>query len=373
MVRLSTDILVEMTSRSLETMTQQLEEVEQQLKESPEYLRMSLSSAMALRLRRGLFHRNAKSPCVNLLMTYEKGCFANCAYCGLARERSGEYVDKSFIRVEWPVYSLDEIIERIQKYQRTDIKRVCISMITNRRGPADLVTVLSRLRPAIDIPISLLVSPTITSESDLINFREGGADRIGIAVDTATPELFDHIRGKSARGPHKWDAYWEKIETAMKVFGNENVGVHFVVGLGETEKKMIASIQRVRDMGGGTHLFSFFPESESRLADRPQPSMGQYRRIQLGRHIIDEGLGNMKDFTFELSGRISDFGLSEDELNKVIESGEPFRTSGCRGEDGEVACNRPYANSLPGPDIRNYPFSPGESDIARIKEQLWAD
>ncbi len=354
-------------------MSQQLQAVEQEVKESPEYLRMSLSSAMALRLRRGLFHRNAKCPCINLLMTYEKGCVGNCGYCGLARERSGTYVDKSFIRVEWPVYSLDEIIENIQKYQKTEVQRVCISMITNTRGPEDLVSILHEMRPAIDIPISLLVSPTIMSESDLVNFKECGVDRIGIAVDTATPELFDNIRGKSARGPHDWGKYWEKIETTMRVFGNENVGIHFVVGLGETEKEMIAAIQRVHKMGGGTHLFSFFPENESRFADRPQPPMGQYRRIQLGRYLIDEGLGNMESFAFEPSGRISDFGLSEDELNRVIELGEPFETSGCRGEDGEVACNRPYANSLPGPDVRNYPFAPNEGDIERIKEQLWTD
>lgn len=352
-------------------MSQQLQTTEQEVKESPEYLRMSLSSAMALRLRKGLFHRNARSPCVNLLMTYDEGCFANCAYCGLARERSGKYVDKSFIRVEWPIYSLDEIIESIQKYQGSEIKRVCISMITNRRGPADLVPILRKLRPAIDIPISLLVSPTIISESDLANFKEGGADRIGIAVDAATPELFDQIRGKAARGPHRWDTYWEKMETAIEVFGSENVGVHFIVGIGETEKEMTQAIQRVRDVGGSTHLFSFFPESGSRLADRPQPSMGQYRRIQLGRYIIDEDQGNMKDFTFDPSDRISDFGLPEDELNRIIDSGKPFETSGCPGEDGEVACNRPYANSVPGPDVRNYPFRPRESDITRVREQLW--
>jgi len=351
-------------------MSQQLQATEQDIKESPEYLRMSLSSAMALRLRGGRFYRGAKSPCVNLLMTYNEGCFANCAYCGLARERSGKYVDKSFIRVEWPVYSLDEIIESIQKYQESEIKRVCISMITNRRGPADLVTVLRRLRPAIDIPISLLVSPTVISESDLANFKEEGADRIGIAVDAATPELFDQIRGKAARGPHRWDTYWEEIRSAMRVFGSENVGVHFIVGIGETEREMIGVIQRVHDMGGSTHLFSFFPESGSRFADRSQPPMGQYRRVQLGRYIIDEGLGNMKDFTFDPSDRLSNFGLPEDELNQIIESGKPFETSGCPGEDGEVACNRPYANSAPGPDIRNYPFSPRESDIARIREQL---
>jgi biotin synthase len=81
----------------------------------------------------------------------------------------------------------------------------------------------------------------------------------------------------------------------------------------------------------------------------------------------------MRDFTFGPSDSISDFGLSEDELNRVIDSGKPFETSGCPGEDGEVTCNRPYANSVPGPDVRNYPFSPRESDIARIREQLWAN
>ena len=60
-------------------MSQQIkiEEQEVEVKESPDYLRMSLSSAMALHLRGGRFYRNAKSPCVNLLMTYNEGCFAN--------------------------------------------------------------------------------------------------------------------------------------------------------------------------------------------------------------------------------------------------------------------------------------------------------
>jgi biotin synthase-related radical SAM superfamily protein len=348
--------------------------VDQQLqnkKESPEYLRMSLSSAMALGLRKGLFYRNTKSPCVNLLMTYNEGCFANCAYCGLARERSGKYVEKSFIRVEWPVYSLDEIIENIQKYEKSNIQRVCISMITNRRGSDDLITILQKLRPAINIPISILVSPTVISESDIINFRGTGTDRIGIALDAATPEVFDQVRGKTARGPHRWELYWEKIESAMNVFGSHNVGIHLIVGIGETEKEMIQTIQRIHDMGGSTHLFSFFPESGSQFADLKQPPIGQYRRIQLGRYIIDEDMGNMRDFTFDSDDKISSFRLSEDKLNTIIDSGKPFETSGCPDETGETVCNRPFANDLPGQDIRNYPFRPTENDLVRIRYQLW--
>lgn len=344
---------------------------EQELKESPEYLRMSLSSAMALGLKKGRFYRNAKSPCVNLLMTYSQGCFANCAYCGLARERSGKYADKSFIRVEWSVYSLDEIIEKIQKYQKIEIKRVCISMITNVQGSEDLITIIQRLKPAINIPISVLVSPTVISESDMIKFRDAGADRIGIALDCVTPEIFHQVRGKAAQGPHRWETYWKRIDEAMRVFGSQNVGIHLIVGLGETEKEMIQIIQKIHDMGGSTHLFSFFPENGSKFADRQQPPMGQYRRVQLGRYIIDEGIGNMKDFSFDSDDRISDYGLSEDKFNEVIDSGKPFETSGCPDETGEVVCNRPYANSMPGPDIRNYPFHPTESDIARIRCQLW--
>lgn len=65
-----------------------------------------------------------------------------------------------------------------------------------------------------------------------------------------------------------------------------------------------------------------------------------------------------------------DFGIGADQFDAVIDSGEPFRTSGCPGYDGEVACNRPYANSRPGPNIRNYPFPPTPEDIRRIRSQM---
>ena len=53
-----------------------------------------------------------------------------------------------------------------------------------------------------------------------------------------------------------------------------------------------------------------------------------------------------------------------------IDTGEPFRTSGCIGRDGQGACNRPFGNSPPGPDIRNYPFPPTTEDVARIRSQM---
>ena len=340
-----------------------------EIRESPEYLRMSLAAAMTLDLKPGIFYRDAALHCINLLLTYPEGCRARCAYCGLSGSRPGPDSKKSFIRVSWPTYALNEIIERISARQNR-VKRICISMITRQRALADTKAICRQLREAFDIPVSLLISPTLVKPSDLKDFRDAGADKIGVAIDLATPVLFDRFRGNGVRGPHKWESYWGCLSDAIQVFGRGKAGAHIMVGMGETEEEMSGILQRVRDMGGSTHLFSFYPEEGSNLSGIDPPPLGQYRRIQIARYLIDQDIANYLDFSYDSACRITDFGLAPEALDRIIDLGEPFRTSGCTGYDGQVACNRPFANSRPGPDMRNYPFKPTRSDINRIRKQI---
>lgn len=337
--------------------------------ESPESLRMSLAAAMTLGFKQGLFYRGARLYCINLLLTYEDGCIARCAYCGLNGKREGAYREKSFIRVTWPTYSVNDIIEHIRS--RCDrVKRICISMVTRRRAVAHTAEICSRLRESFDIPVSLLIAPTVLDRADLVSFRNAGADKIGVAVDLATEELFDRYRGKGVGGPHRWESYWSCLEDAVRLFGRGNAGPHLMVGMGETEADMCGVLQRARDMGGFSHLFSFFPEAGSAMENHPVPPMDQYRRVQLARYLIDNDLSRADRMRWNDHGRIVDFGLPVEVLDRVIDSGEPFRTSGCTGYDDSVACNRPFANSRPGPDMRNYPFAPTVEDVARIRCQM---
>lgn len=337
--------------------------------ESPNNLRMSLAASMTLGLKNGLFYRDAKSPCINVLLTYESGCAGNCAYCGLSNKRAGEYDDKSFIRVGWPSYDLEEIIEKI-KEKKEKVSRICISMITNRKGIADTEYLTKIFREKLSIPVSILIAPTILTKADLENFKNAGADRIGISFDTATPELFNKFRGKEVHGPHLWDQYWSCFTEAVAVFGTRMVGAHLIVGLGETEQEMLSTIQKVYDMGGETHLFSFFPEGSSQMSDFVQPSMEQYRRIQLATYMINNAYGTYNLFQFTEGGQLKNFGLSRDVLLSLIESGKPFMTGGCPDIKGNVACNRPYSNSRPSEEIRNFPFIPEPTDIENIKQEL---
>jgi biotin synthase len=334
-------------------------------------VRISLAAAMTLGLEPGLFYRGARLGCINLLQTHEKGCTARCAYCGLTQERDGDYSSKGFIRVKWPTLPFTTVLDAMDGTQER-FSRICISMITRKHAASELVSLARRIRDRLDTPLSGLISPTVTQKDDLEAMHEAGIDRIGIAVDTATPELFDAMRGRSIRGPHRWERYWQVFREGLEVFGTGMVGCHLICGLGESEREMAERFQFVRELGGCTHLFSFFPEPGSPLEDRTPPPMGQYRRIQLARHLIDEGIAEAGGFRYDGDGRILSFGLDEAVLDEVVSSGTPFRTSGCPGNDGCVACNRPFANSRPGPDLRNYPFSLEADDVRKVREELWS-
>jgi lipoyl synthase len=337
--------------------------------ESPEHVRMSLAAAMTLGFKKGLFYRNAELHCVNLLLTYASGCSARCSYCGLSSGRSGTYDKKSFIRVTWPTYPVTEIIKRIAG-RRDRVKRICISMITNKRAVRDTGQLCVRLRDAFGIPVSILVSPTLLSREDLVAYRAAGADKIGVAIDLATRTLFEQYRGRGVSGPHRWDTYWARLADALDIFGRGNAGPHLMVGMGESERQMCRTLQKARNMGARTHLFSFFPEANSALSESSPPPIAGYRRVQLARYLIDNRLAEEDQFRYDDSDRITGFGVSPPSLFEIVDSGEPFRTSGCTGYDGEIACNRPFANSRPGPNIRNYPFLPTANDLMRIRKQL---
>ncbi len=335
--------------------------------ESPEYVQTSLAASMALGFQPARFRRASYLTGLNLLVTYPGGCVAQCGFCGLSHQREVEEGKRTFIRVDWPTYKVDDIIARM-KADGGQLRRVCVGMITHRRAFDDMNTIIRRFHDEVGRPISALIAPTLIRPLDrLVEIREAGGDMIGVAVDAATPELFDRYRGSGVGGPHKWDHYWAAVEESVRALGRHQVGVHLIVGLGETEQEMIATIQRAEDMGAHTHLFSFFPERGTPMDDHPQPKYGQYRRVQLARYIINKDYGRCDDMDFNDQGQVVAFGVETEEL---IRYGEPFVTSGCPGPDGHVACNRPFGNERPGRPIRNYAFVPEPEDVALIRYQL---
>jgi len=338
--------------------------------QSPEYVQISMAAAKALGYFPNTFRRNSHSRGLNTLVTYDQRCVAHCAYCGLNQVRDVDEDQRTFIRVPWPTYAVSEIIERL-KSDGGQLRRVCVGMITHPRAFDDMNAIIRRFRTEAGRPVSALISPTAIGDPRRLSAtRDAGADIVTVAVDAATPELFERYRGKGVHGPHDWGLFWDTLAESGRLFGRGKAGVHLIVGLGETEEEMIAAIQRAHDLGAHTHLFSFFPEAGTSLDGHGQPSYGQYRRVQLARYLIDREMARGEQMTFDAQGRIVAFGADDAVLEEAIQFGEPFMTSGCPGEDGRVACNRPFGNERAGRPIRNYAFEPEIEDVALIRYQL---
>jgi len=341
---------------------------------SPEYVQMSTAAAITLGLVPGRMHRTACTHCLNLLVTYPEGCRANCAYCGLARHReeARDYADRNFIRVDWPTARYDEVIARVKAGgDHGQFQRMCISMITHPNSDADTYLLLEQwVREVPHIPVSILSNPTTMEKADLARLKQMGADIFTVALDAVTPQIFERTRGKTVDSPHRHEKYWQAIEWAAEVFGPEKFGAHLICGMGETERELLEVAQKIKDMGGHNHMFAFFPERGSLMEDWPACDRGQWRRVQFARFIIDYAGGHLRDMRFNDQGQVVGFGLPEDKLADLIDSGKPFQTSGCPGRDDDVsACNRPYGDSSPS-DILSFPFALDRTDVEIVKRQM---
>jgi biotin synthase len=344
---------------------------------SPEYVQMSTAAALTLGIMTGKMYRCECTRCLNLLLTYPEGCRANCAYCGLARHREAErdYADRNFIRVDWPAVPLDTTIDIVARQgEKTPFHRMCISMITHPRSDEDTVTVLKKWTARIDpaaIPVSILSNPTTMTRADVKRLKDLGADIFTVALDAATPEIFERTRGKGVQSMHSWKKYWEILMDAREIFGAQKFGAHIIVGMGETEHDVLSLVQRLVDLGGHSHMFCFFPEKGSLMDHLPATDRGQWRRVQLARYLIDYREGRVENMRFDEQGRVVDFGFSESEVEETIARGVAFRTSGCPGKFAEdvSACDRPYGDSPPS-NIASFPFPPNKSDLRKIRRQL---
>lgn len=346
------------------------------LMRSPDYVQVSTAAAITLGLAPGALFGCSCTRCLNLLLTYPEGCRANCAYCGLARHREGasDYADRNFIRVDWPSLRVDDLIARVADDPDTPFHRMCISMITHPRSEADTFAVLrawtDRIAPS-QVPVSILSNPTTMTRQDVATLDRLGAEIFTVALDAATPAIFDATRGRAMASPHTWAGYWARLMDAADIFGPGRFGAHVIIGMGETEHQALALVERLVGIGGSSHLFCFYPERGSLMDHLPATPRAQWRRVQLARYLIEFRGLRLRHMRFDTEGRVTDFGLPQAELDALVAEGTAFRTSGCPGKfRADIsACDRPYGDSPPR-DIASYPFQPGEQDLARIRAQL---
>lgn len=325
-----------------------------------EKIRISVGSASVLGL--GSLPQFKNPPTTCYIMTFKEGhCIANCGFCPQARS-SKSSVEK-LSRVNWPIFKFKDFLTKL-KYMpfSKKFKRICIQTLNYPENFNDLIEIVTHIKIYSDIPISVAVPPL--PKEKLRELKIKGVQRVGIALDGASPEIFEMIKGKDIGGPYTWKEHFQKLKEALEIFSHGFVSTHIIIGLKETEKQVIELIEELYNLGIIVSLFAFTPIKGTRFENIQQPSIKSYRKLQLGRFLIYSNGKKANDFTFNMKGEIINININKKELNVIINETDCFLTSGCPG------CNRPFYTSKPSGPIYNYPRLLTEKEKIEVYEIL---
>jgi biotin synthase len=327
--------------------------------ELPERIRVSTGSAIVLGLLKGRL--DAKPTTIYLLTCSNDKCSANCGFCPQARASNSKADMLS--RVTWPIFPTGQVVDGIERTVREGaIERVCFQTLNYPEVFEEVLFLVRELKSRVTVPISVSCQPL--NPEELKTLAEAGVNRVSIALDAATEEIFDKVKGQGIGGHYRWEKQRKALEEAVRVLGEGSVSTHLIVGLGETEKELCQTVQWCVNSGVYPALFAFTPIPGTTLEDSPPPSLSRYRRVQVAHYLLTHRKTQGKNMDFDDSGRVMNFGISKKQLREIIETGKPFLTSGCMG------CNRPYYNERPGGTLYNYPRQPRSAEITEAKKLL---
>lgn len=325
------------------------------------HIRVSSGSAVVLGLING---RLNAEPTTAYLLTFSGGkCTANCGFCSQAR--SSQSRANLLSRVVWPVFPTGDVLDKLaSSADKGNIKRICIQALNYPSVLDDVVALVKQIKMrGLRTPISVSCQPL--SRAEVERLAEAGVERMSIPLDAATKHVFDRVKGHLAEGPYDWYTQKDALLKAVEVLGKAKVSTHLIVGLGESEKDMVQTIQWCVDKGIHPALFSFTPIRGTALETNCPPHINRYRRVQLARYLINERKTRFEKMSFTAEEeRIANFGVPQDQLTKAIQLGIPFVTSGCPN------CNRPYYNEKPSGPVYNFPTQPTPQEIEEIKSQF---
>ena len=308
-------------------------------------IRVSIGSASVLGLGKVAKFKDPPTTCY--IMTYKDGhCIANCGFCPQARSSCSS--EEMLSRVSWPVYDFNDFLSKFKFLKSSHkFKRICVQTLNYPENFKDLIEIVTQIRHHTDIPISVAIPPM--SKEKLRKLKTIGVQRVGIALDGTTPEIFNKVKGSGVNGPYRWDQHIENLIEALAIFSEGFVSTHLIIGLGETEREVIERIIELNNLKILVSLFAFTPIKGTKFESKKPPSLLSFRKLQLGRYLIVDKGKYFQHFNFNMKGNIVNININKMELQNIIYNTDAFLTSGCPG------CNRPYYTSKPSGPIYNYP------------------
>ncbi|NLI74104.1 MAG: radical SAM protein [Euryarchaeota archaeon] len=164
-------------------------------------------------------------------------CIYSCKFC--TSPRLDKRITKSL--------DSDRIVDMIlTSYHRGGLKAVALTSAVEsspQKTVDRMIEIVKRVRKELPtMPIG--VEPYVDCLEQIDSLREAGADEIKLNIETYDREIFDKVCGEL-----DFDWILEAIAYAAKVFGHGKVTSNVILGMGETDEKLLEGIEALAMRG----------------------------------------------------------------------------------------------------------------------------
>lgn len=160
---------------------------------------------------------------------------------------------------------------------------------TPDRGALVLCESAEAVKAAVPLPLQVQCEPP-DSDSWFQRLKDSGADTLGMHIEVIGDALRRQILPGKAEVP--MSRYWDAFEAAVAVFGRGQVSTYLLAGLGDSRDLLLATSQRLLELGVYPFVVPFVPIAGTPLEDHPPPSAGFMQSVlqPLGAMVRGAGL-----------------------------------------------------------------------------------
>ncbi len=295
--------------------------------------------------------RQKEVPTTGYVMLGEN-CVYNCFFCNQGKNSYGSKDKLS--RVTWPSCDFESFKQGLIVGEKNGLRRLCIQEVTTRdKNFKELRNnIISVVNKETSLPISL--SSNVMNLKDVEELFETGVEKLGISLDVCNPTRYKEYKGGS------YEARLDLIKAAAERFPGK-VSTHIIVGLGESDRELLWTIDKLANSGVNIALFAFTPLKGTPLSNHNPPNVLRYRKIQAASYLIVNQLISFEQLIFSIPSPgccdvksdendcLVGIDISLENFKAWLSQGDAFKTTGC------LDCNRPYYNERPGATPFNFP------------------
>lgn len=238
---------------------------------------VSLGTAAVL----GLCRLRAETLPTTAYLLVGNRCVMNCTFCAQARESTARA--DALSRVIWPSYPAHEVLTALT---HAPVKRVCLQVPVTRGYLEQTVALVQHIRESTPVPICTAIYARDLHRMQML--LDAGVERVTLALDAACQRVYQIVRGGD------WTRRLALLREAAQTHPGR-IGTHLIVGLGETEAEMLATLQQMVDWGVTVGLFAFTPLAGTAMTGREPPPLASYRRVQAAYNLLQRGLRRLED------------------------------------------------------------------------------